>query len=93
MERPKLVRDSGKMLTRNSFQRPDLIGACLYLAASILLIFALEEGGSKFSVEQCCNRCHLRLVGKYVDRIRSLGGGESLVGRQRMSKKLYFHLD
>ena len=34
--------------TRKSFQRLDLTGAFLNLAASILLIFALEEGGSEF---------------------------------------------
>lgn len=34
--------------TRKSVKRLDVTGAFLNLAASILLIFALEEGGSKF---------------------------------------------
>ena len=33
---------------RESIERLDLAGAFLNLAASILLVFALEEGGSKF---------------------------------------------
>ena len=34
--------------TRQSVQRLDLTGAFLNLTASILLVFALEEGGSRF---------------------------------------------
>lgn len=37
-----------QIFTRKSFQRLDLAGAFLNLAASILLVFALEEGGSRY---------------------------------------------
>ena len=35
-------------ITRKSIQRLDILGAFLNLSASILLVFALEEGGSRF---------------------------------------------
>ena len=45
----KKTKKSPKKWTLKNFRRIDIIGAVLLLAASVLLVTALEQGGTQFS--------------------------------------------
>lgn len=47
--RPRTDRCTGDVFSIRNFRRLDLVGTFLLLAASILLIVAIEEGGTEFS--------------------------------------------